>query len=125
MDKETMQTLSKWRLYQNKILAAIGHPTMTLDQLVFSNPETNSLYAVSAPAKWLSVLLKNFNMKKITPHGFRHTHATLLFETGVDVKEVQARFGHANSQTTLDIYTHITESRQHKTADKFSTFMSN
>lgn len=119
-----MQTLAKWRLYQNKILATFGHPTMSLDQLVFSNPETNSLYAVSAPTKWLSVLLKNFDMKKISPHGLRHTHATLLFEAGADIKEVQARLGHANSQTTLDIYTHITEARQHETANKFSNFMS-
>ena len=28
------------------------------------------------------------NLKKISVHGFRHTHATLLYESGVEIKDI-------------------------------------
>lgn len=59
----------------------------------------------------------------MTIHGFRHTHCSLLFEAGVQLKEVQERLGHANIQTTLDIYTHVTARQKEKTAHKFAEFM--
>lgn len=42
----------------------------------------------------------------ITLHQFRHSHATLLKDNGVNVVEVSKRLGHSNVSTTLDIYTH-------------------
>jgi integrase len=42
-------------------------------------------------------------------HSLRHTHATLLIESGADVKDVQTRLGHSNIQTTLQTYVHDTE----------------
>ena len=47
-------------------------------------------------------------------HGFRHTHATLLFESGVNPKEIQHRLGHSDISMTLGIYTHITEKTEKK-----------
>ena len=49
------------------------------------------------------------DFKRITPHGFRHTHCSLLFEAGATIKEVQERLGHENIQTTMDIYAHVTQ----------------
>lgn len=42
-------------------------------------------------------------------HSLRHTHATILIESGADVKDVQTRLGHSNIQTTLQTYVHDTE----------------
>lgn len=42
-------------------------------------------------------------------HSLRHTHATILIESGAHVKNVQARLGHNNIQTTLQTYIHDTE----------------
>ncbi len=42
----------------------------------------------------------------VTPHGFRHLHASLLLDEGVPVTAVSARLGHANPQITLRIYAH-------------------
>ena len=42
-------------------------------------------------------------------HSLRHTHTTILIESGADVKDVQVRLGHSNIQTTLQTYVHDTE----------------
>lgn len=43
---------------------------------------------------------------KITPHGLRHTCATLLMREGVHPKIVSERLGHASITITLDLYSH-------------------
>jgi integrase/recombinase XerD len=43
----------------------------------------------------------------ITPHMFRHTHATELLRAGWDAAYVQKRLGHAHIQTTTSIYAHL------------------
>jgi integrase len=42
-------------------------------------------------------------------HSLRHTHATLLIESGANPKNVQARLGHSNVTTTMQTYVHDTE----------------
>jgi integrase len=39
----------------------------------------------------------------------------LLFAAGVAIKDVQARLGHTDVQTTMDIYTHVTDEAKEKT----------
>ena len=44
--------------------------------------------------------------KVIGWHSFRHSLATNLRSLGVDVKVAQELLRHANSRTTMDLYTH-------------------
>ena len=60
----------------------------------------------------------------VTAHQLRHTYITRLFESGLDIKEIQYLAGHSSVEMTLKVYTHYQrESRQEETAKKvFSAF---
>ena len=55
-------------------------------------------------------------LPKLTIHGLRHTHATILLEQGVNPKVVSERLGHASVATTMDIYSHVLPDMQEKAA---------
>ncbi|MFZ3580363.1 site-specific integrase [Virgibacillus sp. DJP39] len=72
----------------------------------------------------LQRLLKKTTIEKaITPHSFRHTHTSLLIEADVHIKEIQERLGHADIQTTMDIYAHMTKNIKRESSKKFSNLM--
>jgi integrase len=48
-------------------------------------------------------------------HDLRHYFASLLIDSGADVKTVQARLRHASAKTTLDTYGHIWPGRDEST----------
>lgn len=55
----------------------------------------------------------------VTPHQLRHTYITRLFESGLDIKEIQYLAGHSTVDMTLRVYTHYQhESRKKETAQK-------
>lgn len=51
-------------------------------------------------------------LPKITCHNFRHTFATRLFENDVALKVMQDVLGHADYQTTMDVYTDLMEPKK-------------
>lgn len=63
------------------------------------------------------------DIERISVHGLRHTHASLLFEAGASIKEVQHRLGHANIKMTMDVYTHVTRQSRDDFAEKFANFI--
>jgi len=68
-----------------------------------------------------------FNLKDITIHDIRHSHATDLLSMGVPIQDVSRRLGHSDVATTLRIYTHsnlaqdklIVEKLENKYGNKF------
>lgn len=56
--------------------------------------------------------------KKLTPHVFRHTFATLAMENGADLADVQQLLGHEDPATTL-IYSHVSEERKKQAHKKY------
>lgn len=50
---------------------------------------------------------KKAGIKRITPHGCRHSYASYLIHAGFNAKIVQTRMGHASITTTYDLYGHL------------------
>ncbi|MFB6465402.1 tyrosine-type recombinase/integrase [Cytobacillus sp. Hz8] len=68
-------------------------------------------------------LCKQVKVPKIRFHDLRHTHASLLLNSGVDPVKVAARLGHANPRVTLEIYAHLIPTNQDNVAEIFEDIM--
>jgi integrase len=69
------------------------------------------------------LIVKRAALPRITPHGLRHTHATMLLGQGVPAKVVSERLGHASIGVTLDTYSHVLPDMQDTAADAMDTIM--
>lgn len=124
IDSETLQVIKQWQLKQKEYFLKMGiKPAKNGEQLLFVSEENKPLYLDYVNHN-LKIIIKENNLKRITPHGFRHTHCSLLFESGASLKEVQVRLGHTDIKTTMDIYTHVTKRQTEETANRFADFMS-
>ena len=62
-----------------------------------------------------TLLKAGLDASAISPHKLRHTAATLMLQSGVDVRTLQELLGHENLNTT-QIYTHIANPELKKAA---------
>ena len=123
LDDNTVSWLKKWKIEQAKALLKFGHNAMSENQLVYCQCSKNKMYCLGKPATMLKQVCKKHNFKIINIHGFRHTHASLLFESGATMEVVRDRLGHTDIQTTVNIYTHVTQKSRDKTAQNFANHM--
>ena len=65
---------------------------------------------------WLRGFMQKNNLPDITPHALRHTFITLQLASGVDIRTIQARSGHAQASTLLNVYSHAIQSAQERAA---------
>ncbi|AQS53418.1 Tyrosine recombinase XerD [Jeotgalibaca dankookensis] len=89
---------------------------------MFSNTR-NNFYSINVPNRRMKNVQKRNGLKEITVHGLRHTHCSILFSMGASIKDVQARLGHTDIHTTMNIYAHVTKEDKKDTANHFTKFM--
>lgn len=127
IDPETVKVLRDWKRIQNQQKLAAGIRADESHNVVICNSvlHANKRYLYKAyPKLVMDKVCRNFpDMKRIKIHGFRHTHASLLFESGEDIKVVQQRLGHSSIKTTMDIYTHVTPTREKDTGLRFAQYV--
>lgn len=92
-------------------------------RFIFSNSK-GSFITPSQPVRQLHRVVDGETLKYISPHGFRHTHCSMLFSAGVSIPEVQDRLGHSDVKTTLDIYNHVYQGDRRDALDRFMKFIS-
>ena len=62
-------------------------------------------------------------LPKFSCHVLRHTFATRMCESGLNVKVVQSVLGHADVTTTLDIYVTVTNDLKKREITAFETYL--
>lgn len=122
LDNETLKIMAKWRSIQRSDYFQMGFNTSSEEQYIFTNNH-NELLSPNVVNIWLNCLIKKYDLPRITPHHFRHTHASLLLQSGVPIKEVAERLGHTSTAITDRIYSHVMPEEKEKTADKFAQFV--
>ena len=65
----------------------------------------------------LNAFSRHHNLPHINPHAFRHTAASIMIASGVDVVTVSKMLGHANPSMTTDTYSHIIEDAKRRATE--------
>ena len=59
----------------------------------------------------------------MTFHDLRHTQASLMLDSGADMKVIQRRLGHARYETTANLYAHLLQGAQAEASSKLDAMM--
>lgn len=109
------QTIMKLRGFINSHIIQKQQPIfMNENQHIMVSAEIN---------KSLTNKLESLNIPRITFHGLRHTHASVLLYKGVSVLSVSRRLGHSNITTTQSTYLHIIKELQSQDQDKIVSIL--
>jgi phage integrase family protein len=119
LDDSTIQILKEWKLEQKKLFFKFGvKPT----NIVITNTK-GGYFDFAHFRDELRYFLGKHKLKQFSVHSLRHTHASLLFEAGIEPKTISDRLGHSNIQTTLDMYTHLNDKQRSDVADRLLKFL--
>ena len=122
IDSATLSILKSWKKDQIKIYFKNGKHFEGDENFIFTNQRGEWVH-IHNFIRYFKRFIADYKLKQITPHGLRHTHASLLFSAGVEPKNISDRLGHSTVHITLDLYTHITEEQRTDTVEKLLEFM--
>lgn len=73
--------------------------------------------------KWLKQITEIADIPYLSSHKLRHSHASILHETGATMKEIQLQLRHSDIAVTMDTYTHIHNEDKKNFADKMNDYL--
>ena len=116
IDQATVSMLKQYRLRQTKEAWKIGKSeSIVFSDFIHEYPNNRTLQ---------TRLRTHFKRAKVTNigfHGFRHTHASLLLNSGIPYKELQHRLGHSTLSMTMDVYSHLSKENAKKAVSFYET----
>jgi integrase len=92
-------------------------PAYRQADLLFPREDGTAIHPESF-AKVFDRRVATSRLPRLSFHGLRHTHASILLAAGVNPKVVSERLGHASVAFTLDIYSHAIPELQEAAASK-------
>jgi integrase len=115
IDEGTATALSAWRSAQAAERLLMG-PGWSDHGLVFVDPVGNPPHPETV-TRWWREAVARAGVPAIRLHDARHTAATIMLRSGVPVKVVTQRLGHADVAVTMRIYQHVTAQDDRQAAD--------
>jgi integrase len=113
--------LRRHRLEQTEQLLRLG-VRLTDDHHVCAREDGEPLQPRSFTQAFRKFARRNA-LQRITLHGLRHSHATLLLASGIHPKIAQERLGHSSISVTLDLYSHVMPGMQEDAAARVDATM--
>jgi len=111
---EELRTLKR---RQAEELLALG-VRLTGDTLVCARADGGPQQPRSLTHEFARLMGRIKDVPRVRFHDLRHTHATQLLLAGVHPKVAQERLGHSTITTTLDLYSHVSDTMQEDAATK-------
>lgn len=103
-----IQKLETWHKKQQRYATHLGNLFTNKYDLIFANSHGNLMsYSNWSRRYWHKAIAAAGLPKTITPHCLRHTLASLLIAKGTPLQVVSRQLGHAGTDVTLRIYTHM------------------
>lgn len=115
MPQSVIDMLRQYRVWQMQERLKLGDQWQECDR-VFTQWNGKPM-SPHSPLKWLVRFCEKNGLKQVNIHSLRHLNATLLINSGADVKTTSAALGHSNTSTTLNIYAHTFEEAQAKASE--------
>lgn len=114
--------LSDHRVKVAAMRREIGTTPLKDDDLAFSRIDGSPLMPDTVTHAWIK-LVRRLGLKGVRLHDARHTYASLLLRLGISPKVVQEQLGHAQVQTTLNIYSHVLPGLKEGAAEKLGQLL--
>ena len=116
IDQGTITMLKTYQLRQIQEAWKLGRTeTVVFSDFIHDYPSNKTL------GNRLKTRFKHAGVPNIGFHGFRHTHASLLLNSGIPYKELQYRLGHSTLSMTMDIYSHLSKENAKKAVSFYET----
>jgi integrase len=109
--------LRRLKRHQAEELLMLGI-RQTGETLVCARADGLPLQPQSLTHQFTRLIARIKDFPRIRFHDLRHSHATQLLSAGVHPKIAQERLGHASITTTLDLYSHVTDTMQSDAAQR-------
>nr|GGG85089.1 site-specific integrase [Virgibacillus oceani] len=124
LDEPAIDQLKKYKTWCKKILLSFGRH-LKEDDYIFISYQTGKPLSDNTINNALDRVTKRTGIKRITPHGLRHTHATILLndkENRLNIEDVAERLGDT-PQEIQNTYKHVLPERKKETAHLFTEIL--
>ena len=122
LSNDVLAALQIQREWQEQCKEILGCDFVNPENFVFTDYNGKTL----AHRKFLDdyyATLDKYDIPRIRFHDLRHTFASLLLESGENLKAIQELLGHSQISTTMDIYTHFSEELRRKSIDNLENLI--
>jgi integrase len=103
--KRALEALKSWKTEQAAERAKAG-PVWNEHGLVFCYEDGRPYTIHNLRTRYYTVT-KTAGVGKLSPYKGRHTFASVLFDSGMEITRIAPLMGHANSTVTETVYTHL------------------
>jgi integrase len=117
-----VEALARLKRRQAEDLLALG-VRQTSDALVCGRADGQPMQPRSLTHEFARLIKRQKGLPRVRFHDLRHSHATQLLQAGVHPKVAQERLGHSTISTTLDLYSHVTDTMQQDAASRLDAVL--